>query len=252
MIGIRGSATRPTATGTSGRPEARRVAAEQLGRNFTGGPAWTLDEATGQYYLNHFLQQPDLNWWNEEVRAEFDDILRFWFDRGVAGFRIDVAHMIVKDSELRDNPPATTDDHWYVQMQGQRRSTTRAGPRCTTCCGVGAIADSYDPPRILVGETYVLEPELFASFYGHGDELNLAFNFMLAALRFEARSCGASSRSRSGCCPTTAGRSGRAGTTTTTASRRAGPMATTEARTACSCCSRCAARRSSTTATRSP
>ena len=76
-----------------------------------GGPAWTLDEPTGQYYLhNHLREQPDLNWWNEEVRDEFDDILRFWFDRGVAGFRIDVCNMIVKDAELRDNPPATDDD----------------------------------------------------------------------------------------------------------------------------------------------
>ncbi len=84
-------------------------------------PAWTFDEASGQYYLNQFLSsQPDLNWWNEEVRDAFDAILRFWFDRGVAGFRIDVAHSVIKDRELRDNPPATKDDHWYVQMMGQR------------------------------------------------------------------------------------------------------------------------------------
>ena len=77
-----------------GRPEARRLAAEQLGRwrSTRASPAWTFDEASGQYYLNQFLpSQPDLNWWNDEVRDAFDDILRFWFDRGVAGFRIDVA-----------------------------------------------------------------------------------------------------------------------------------------------------------------
>ena len=63
-----------------GRPQARRRAAQQLGSSF-GGPAWTLDEASGQYYLHNFLPtQPDLNWWNEEVRDAFDDILRFWFD----------------------------------------------------------------------------------------------------------------------------------------------------------------------------
>jgi alpha-glucosidase len=71
-----------------------------------GGPAWSLDEQTGQYYLHHFLpSQADLDWWNEEVRDAFDEILRFWFDRGVAGFRIDVAHGLVKDPELRNNPP---------------------------------------------------------------------------------------------------------------------------------------------------
>jgi len=64
-------------------------------RSAFGGPAWTLDEASGQYYLHNFLPyQPDLNWWNEDVRLAFDDILRGWFDRGVAGFRIDVAHVI--------------------------------------------------------------------------------------------------------------------------------------------------------------
>src|SRR5437588_208894 len=85
------------------------------------GPAWTLDEASGQYYLHNFLpEQPDLNWWNEEVREAFDDILRFWFDRGIAGFRIDVCNGIVKDRELRDNPPATQQDHWSVRVRGQR------------------------------------------------------------------------------------------------------------------------------------
>jgi len=73
-------------------------------RSSFGGPAWTRDPVTGQYYLHNFLPtQPDLNWWSEAVREEFDRILRFWFDRGVAGFRIDVCHAIVKDKELRDN-----------------------------------------------------------------------------------------------------------------------------------------------------
>ena len=153
-----------------------------------GQPAWTFDDTTGQYYLNHFLSsQPDLNWWNDEVRDEFDRILRFWFDRGVAGFRIDVCHMIVKDKLLRDNPPATADDHWYVRMQGQRQVYNAGRPEVHDVLRRWrAIADSYETPRILVGETYVLEPELFASFYGHGDELNLAFNFMLLHSDFEA------------------------------------------------------------------
>ena len=99
-----------------------------------GGPAWTLDETTGQYYLHNFLaEQPDLNWWNEDVRDEFDRILRFWFDRGVAGFRIDVVHMVVKDEQLRDNPP---DDRRRPLVRAvprpDARCTTRAGPRCTT------------------------------------------------------------------------------------------------------------------------
>jgi alpha-glucosidase len=70
-----------------------------------GGSAWTLDEPSGQYYCHLFLpEQPDLNWENEEVRAAFDDILRFWCERGIDGFRIDVAHALVKDQAFPDLP----------------------------------------------------------------------------------------------------------------------------------------------------
>lgn len=70
-----------------------------------GGPAWTQDARSGQYYLHLFLpEQPDLNWENPEVAREFDEILRFWCERGVDGFRIDVAHGLVKDVRFRDNP----------------------------------------------------------------------------------------------------------------------------------------------------
>src|SRR3954468_13990042 len=70
-----------------------------------GGPAWSRDAETGRWYLHNFApEQPDLDWWNEAVRDEFDAILRHWFARGVAGFRIDVCHGIVKDASLRDDP----------------------------------------------------------------------------------------------------------------------------------------------------
>src|SRR5690606_2822237 len=70
-----------------------------------GGPAWTLDEASGEYYLHLFhREQPDLDWSNPAVRDEFDRILQFWMEKGVDGFRIDVAHALMKDAELRDNP----------------------------------------------------------------------------------------------------------------------------------------------------
>jgi alpha-glucosidase len=149
-------------------------------------PAWTFDEASGQYYLNQFLStQPDLNWWNQEVRDEFDRILRFWFDRGVAGFRIDVCHSVIKDGELRDNPPADKCDHPYVQMMGLKPLYTACRPEVHDVIKHWrTIADSYDPPRVLIGETYVLDPKDFATFYGNGDELNLAFNFMMLHAEF--------------------------------------------------------------------
>jgi alpha-glucosidase len=153
-----------------------------------GGPAWTFDDATGQYYLHNFLaEQPDLNWWNEEVRDEFDRILRFWFDRGVAGFRIDVVHMIVKDRLLRDNPSATEDDHWFVQLQGQRQLYNANRPEVHDVLRRWRrIADSYSPGRILVGETHVFDYDTLASFYGTDDELHLAFNFMMLHAPFDA------------------------------------------------------------------
>lgn len=144
-----------------------------------GGPAWTRDEHTGQYYLHNFLaQQPDFNWWNSEVADAFDEIYRFWFDRGVAGFRIDVAHGIVKDRELRDNPLATKDDPPDVRALGQRMVYNIDRPEVHDVLRHWrTLADRYQPPRILLGETYVIDVRTMGRFYGIGDELNLAFNF---------------------------------------------------------------------------
>jgi alpha-glucosidase len=153
-----------------------------------GGPAWTFDDASGQYYLHNFLpSQPDLNWWNDEVRDEFDRILRFWFDRGVDGFRIDVCHMIVKDQELRDNPPSTDDDHWFVRLRGQRSVYNAARPEVHDVLRRWRrIADAYDEPRVLLGETYVLDPKVLAEFYGDRDELSMGFNFTFVHAKFVA------------------------------------------------------------------
>jgi alpha-glucosidase len=122
-----------------------------------GGQAWTHDEQTGQHYHHRFLrQQPDLNWLNPDVRDAFDDILRFWFDRGIAGFRIDVVHELVK------NPPDRADLLEIHRVLQRWRM----------------LADTYDPRRVLLGETWVMELEQMIAFYGRGaDQLHLAFNF---------------------------------------------------------------------------
>ncbi|HMC43584.1 MAG TPA: alpha-amylase family glycosyl hydrolase, partial [Acidimicrobiales bacterium] len=153
-----------------------------------GGPAWTLDDETGQHYLHNFLpEQPDLNWWNEQVRDAFDEILRFWFDRGIAGFRIDVCHGIVKDRDLRDNPPAGDNDHWTVRARGQRPVYNANRPEVHEVLRRWRrIADTYDPPRLLLGETYVFDIAELAAFYGEGDELDLGFNFSFLFAKFEA------------------------------------------------------------------
>ncbi len=156
-----------------------------------GGPAWAWDDETDQWYLHHFLPtQPDLNWWNEEVRAAFDGILRFWFDRGVAGFRIDVCQKIVKDALLRDNPPAEAGDHPYVRAHGQRQVYNSQRPETHDVFRRWrGLADAYDPPRVLLGETYVMDVSRLADYYGdgpEGDQLHLACNFVFLHEPFTA------------------------------------------------------------------
>jgi alpha-glucosidase len=154
-----------------------------------GGQAWTLDETTGQYYLHLFLPtQPDLNWWNKDVTDAFDEILRFWFDRGAAGFRIDVCHAIVKDRELRDNPPATEDDPGAVRIFGQRHVYSSNRPEVHKVLRRWRrLAKSYDPERLLLGESYVWDLDALRSYYGkRNDELQLAMNIPFVSTRFDA------------------------------------------------------------------
>jgi alpha-glucosidase len=155
--------------------------------DFTGAPAWQWHEATGQYYLHNFLvEQADLNWWNPAVHQEFAQILRFWFDRGIAGFRIDVAHGLYKDALLRDNPPADGDGPLAGRF-GFRAEYNENRPEVHALYrDWRSIADSYEPPRLLLGETWVGDIARLASFYGRNDELQLAFNFPLIFARFDA------------------------------------------------------------------
>ena len=153
----------------------------------TGHSAWQHDDRTGQYYLHNFLVgQPDLNWWLPAVHDEFRQILEFWFDRGVAGFRIDVAHGLYKDAELRDNPtlPPGSD-----QLEGRFGLRPVYNSNRPETHGVyrdwRKIADSYSEPRLLLGETWVGDAEQLASFYGDNDELQLAFNFPFAFGKFQ-------------------------------------------------------------------
>ena len=133
-----------------------------------GGPAWTWDEGTGQWYLHLFLpQQPDLNWRNADVVAAMHDTLRFWLDRGVDGFRIDVVHALVKRADLADIPPERqwgTDKYDLPAVHELVRGFRR-------------VVDWYPGDRVTVGEVYIMSTATVAEFYGSGDELHLAFNF---------------------------------------------------------------------------
>ena len=151
----------------------------------TGRCAWTLDDRSGQYYLHNFLpSQPDLNWWEPAVHAEFLEILRFWFDRGVAGFRIDVAQGLYKDAELRDNPPLPVSN----PLTGRFGQLPKYNANRPETHGVfrdwRKIAEEYPVPRLLLGETWVGDFGRLADFYGRDDELQLAFNFPLVFADF--------------------------------------------------------------------
>ncbi|MCU1376042.1 MAG: putative glycosyl hydrolase, family 13, partial [Actinomycetia bacterium] len=131
-----------------------------------GGKAWTWDEARGQWYLHLFLpEQPDLDWTNPEVEAAMHEVLRFWLDRGVDGFRADVVHLIGKD--VRQGSLVATDRTWPESTELTHALLRR----------VRAVLDSYDGDRVMVGEVYILDTGEVAKFYGDGDELHLPFNF---------------------------------------------------------------------------
>jgi len=149
-----------------------------------GGPAWQLDPRTGQYYLRSFLiEQPDLNWRNPEVVAAMHGVLRFWLDRGVDGFRIDVIHRIAKDPLLRDNPPSERPGPGFggqLHVHDENHADVHAFLR-----GIRAVLDEY-PERMTVGEIDPRIPDDVAKYYGRGDELHLAFNFNFLRARWDA------------------------------------------------------------------
>jgi alpha-glucosidase len=143
-----------------------------------GGPAWTKDGS--QYYYHSFLrQQPDVNWRNPELREAMLNVLRFWLDRGVDGFRVDVMWMMIKDDQFRDNPvnPASAPDSPASVRLLPVYNTNRPEVH-TIVAEIRSVLDSYGD-RLLIGEIYLPFDQL-ATYYGR--DLNgaqLPFNFHL-------------------------------------------------------------------------
>jgi alpha-glucosidase len=138
-----------------------------------GIDAWTLDAATGQYYLHQFLpEQPDLNWANPAVVEAMHGVLRFWLDRGVDGFRIDVVHGIGKDPSLPNEPPEWRGiPHAALNEHPSTHEHLRALRR---------LADGYPGDRMLVGEVFQLFANAHEKYFGRNDELHLAFDLPAA------------------------------------------------------------------------
>jgi alpha-glucosidase len=145
-----------------------------------GGPAWTFDPATGQYYLHSFLrEQPDLNWRNPAVREAMYDVLRFWLDRGVDGFRVDVIWLLIKDAALRDNPPNPNYRPTEPGIQRVIQLYNSDQPEVhDVIAEMRAVIDRYDE-RVLIGEIY-LPIERLVTYYGKDlGGAHLPFNFQL-------------------------------------------------------------------------
>ena len=150
-------------------------------RSAFGGPAWAREQArnqaSGQWYLHLFApEQPDLNWWNPEVQAEFEGIVRFWLARGADGFRIDVAPALFKREDLADQPMIRSrstgtlgpDPAFSIFDQPQLHDVYRKWRE---------IADGMTPERVLVGE--IFEPRRHSAFVAP-DQLNMAFALIVA------------------------------------------------------------------------
>ncbi|HEY0218075.1 MAG TPA: glycoside hydrolase family 13 protein [Cellulomonas sp.] len=154
-----------------------------------GGSTWTrttdADGLPGEWYLHLFTpQQPDLNWTHPDVWSEHEDVLRFWFDRGVAGIRIDSAALLVKDPTLPELPEPGTDrpgGHPHIDRD-ELHDVYRAWRK---------VADSYAGTRVLVGEVWLDDAERFAQ-YLRPDEMHTAFNFDVMTQPWDATALRAS------------------------------------------------------------
>jgi alpha-glucosidase len=140
-------------------------------RSAFGGPAWTWDDGTAQWYLHLFLpEQPDLNWSNPAVLAAMHDVLRFWLERDVDGFRVDVVHLIGKDPLLADQEPELEEVGRFRVHDDPKTHELIRGLRC--------VLDEFGDDRILVGEVSLRDTLRISAYYGAGEGLHLAFNFL--------------------------------------------------------------------------
>ena len=145
-----------------------------------GGSAWEFDAGTSQYYYHAYLkQQPDLNWRNPDVRRAMHQVMRFWLDRGVDGFRVDVIWHLIKDEQFRANPP---NPHYRAGQWPYRQLlatyTTDRPEVHHIIAGMRAVMDDYSD-RLMIGEVY-LPVERLVTYYGTGgDGCHLPFNFQL-------------------------------------------------------------------------
>lgn len=155
--------------------------------SYFGGDAWTFDETTGQYYLHQFTpEQPDLNYRNPAVLTAMQNNMRFWLDKGVDGFRVDVIHLMMKDEQLRDEPENPDWDGIQVQdklLHIHTRDLPEVHPLIKQ---FRSVMDEYDD-RVMVGEIYLPNENLMRYYGDNFDECHLPFNFQLIRMNWDAQ-----------------------------------------------------------------
>jgi alpha-glucosidase len=146
-----------------------------------GVPAWTFDKKTGQYYYNYFYpQQPDLNWRNPAVRAAMLDVTRFWYKRGVAGFRLDAVDTLFEDPNLTDNPPSPGKDK-FGRPNFARIHNTKLPEVHDVLQDLRKIANQYD--AVLIGETWTKDIDELKNYYGeNSNELQMPMDLMFGTV----------------------------------------------------------------------
>ncbi len=150
-----------------------------------GTAAWTWDETTKQYYYHYFYpQQPDLNWRNPAVEKAMFDTTRFWYKRGVSGFRLDAVDTMYEDPKLPDNPPAPGMDK-FGRPNTEERYNKKLPEVHTALQRLRKVANEYD--AVLIGETWTQNVEQLKEYYGvHNDELQMPMDLMLPTLPLSA------------------------------------------------------------------
>lgn len=153
-----------------------------------GGSGWEWDEHTAQYYFHSYLkEQPDLNWRNPEVQQEMYDIMRFWLDKGVDGFRVDVMWHMIKDERLRNNPPNPDFKKGMSPYLRFRPTYSVDQPEVHDVVrAMRKVTNEYDE-RVLIGEIYLPVKSLVTYYGSNNQEAHLPFNFQLITLPWKAR-----------------------------------------------------------------
>ena len=172
-------------------------------RSVFGGSGWEWDEATGQYYYHAFLkEQPDLNWRNPAVQTAMLDAMRFWLERGVDGFRVDVMWHMIKDARLRDNPPNPSFVPGQPPYEELLASFSTDQPEVHEIVArMRELTDQY-PERVIIGEIYLPITRL-VTYYGNDGRkgAQLPFNFQLITLPWDARTIAAAVSEYEGALP---------------------------------------------------